>query len=216
MLDVANEYSVDFWVKFGMDKSIVLIANEGHENVDKVWMLGENIKKTDEYKYLCVTVNVIGCEKVMSEIFKAKQWYGKLASIARYRANKYLVARELWKGMAVPSLMYGVNVLNWTEIELQILEVIQNKVGRVALGVNRYGCAKAIKGDMGWSIFSERSMEENLMCKLRVERMSNQRSVKKVYKDDGRFLASGQNWSRENNLDKSIECEKDGLQWKLG
>ena len=171
MLDIVNEYSVDFGVKFGMDKSLVMVVNEDQEDVDKVWMLGECIiRKTDEYKYLGVTVSVKGCEKAKSEkIFKANQWYGRLASIARYRANKYLVVRELWKGMAVPSIMYGVNVLNWTESELQKLEVIQNKVGRVALGANRYACVEAIRGDMGWSTFSERSMKGNIMYKLRVE-----------------------------------------------
>ena len=60
-------------------------------------MLGKNaIKKTDEFKYLGVIVNVKECEKAKSDkIFKANQWYGRLAGIARYRANKYLVVREL-------------------------------------------------------------------------------------------------------------------------
>ena len=41
--------------------------------------------------------------------------------------------------------MYGVNVLNWTESELQKLDVIQNKVRRVALEANRYACVEAIR-----------------------------------------------------------------------
>ena len=32
--------------------SLVMIANEDHEDVNKVWMLGENaIKKMDEYTF---------------------------------------------------------------------------------------------------------------------------------------------------------------------
>ena len=88
--------------------------------------------------------------------------------------------------MAVPSIMYGVNVLNRAESQLQKLEVIQNKVGREALGANRYACVEAIRGDMRWSTFSERSMKGN-MYKLRVKRMPNQRWVKKVYKNGERF-----------------------------
>ena len=177
MLDVVNKYSIDFGVKFGLDKSQVMIINKDHMDVDKNWKLGENqLKNTDEYKYLGVSVNVKGCIKAKSEkIFKANQWYGRLASIARYRANKYLVVRELWKGMAVPSIMYGMNVLNWTECELQKLEVIQNKVGRIALGANRYASVEAIRGDMGWSTFSERNMKGCIMYKLRVERMPSER-----------------------------------------
>ena len=37
MLDVVNEYSVDFEVKFGLDKSLVMVVNEDNDwaNVDK-------------------------------------------------------------------------------------------------------------------------------------------------------------------------------------
>ena len=114
MLDVVNEYSVDFGVKFGMDKSQIMIVNNDQVDIERTWRLGENnVMRTNEYKYLGVTLNVKGCEKAKSEkIFKANQWYERLASIARYRVNKYLVVRELWKGIAVGSIMYGMNVLN--------------------------------------------------------------------------------------------------------
>ena len=40
--------------------------------------------------------------------------------------------------MAVPSIMYGMNVMKWTKDELDKLEVIQNKEGRIVPGANRY------------------------------------------------------------------------------
>ena len=85
MLDVVNEYSDDFCVKFGMDKSLIMIVSSNEENEDKVWDLrGNQMKRTEEYKYLCVTLNVKECEKTKSEkMSTANQWYGKLASIAR-------------------------------------------------------------------------------------------------------------------------------------
>ena len=187
LLNVVNGYGEDFCVSFSQDKSQVMVIN-GDVNERKEWRLGDRIiKRTDEYKYLGVTLNTYGVEKAKSEkIFKANQWYGRLASVARYRANKYVTVRELWKTLAVPSIMYGMNVLNWSEHELQKLEVIQNKVERVALGANRYACVEAIRGDMGWSSFSERSMKGNIMYKVRIERMDDERWVKKVYKCSGR------------------------------
>ena len=68
--------------------------------------------------------------------------------MAKYRANKYLTVRELWKTLAVPSIMYGMNVFNWSECELQNLKIIQNKVGRIALGANNYGSVDVIRGDL--------------------------------------------------------------------
>ena len=59
----------------------------------------------------------------------------------------------MWKSIAVPSIMYGMNVMKWTKGELDKLEVSQNKLGRMALGENRYVGLEAIRGDMGWSLF---------------------------------------------------------------
>ena len=187
LLDVVNGYGEEFCLSFSKDKSQVMVIN-GEPNENTEWKLGDTvIKRTDEYKYLGVTLSVNGVEKARREkIFKANQWYGRLASVARYRVNKYLTVRELWKTLAVPSIMYGMNVLNWSECELQKLEIIQNKVGRIALGANKYVSVEAIRGDLGWSSFSERSMKGNIMYKVRMDRMVNDRWVKKVHKCYGR------------------------------
>ena len=113
---------------------------------------------------------------------KANQWYGRLGSVARLRANKYEVLRELRKSAAVPSMMYGMNVMNSNETDMQKLEVVQNNVGRVAQGTYGYVAVEAIRGDMRWSIFSERRMKECMMFKIEIERMEEDRWVKKVCK----------------------------------
>ena len=65
-------------------------------DAENTWRLGENVMRIDEYKNLGVALNVKGCEKAKcKKIFTANQWNGRLASVARYRANKYLVVREL-------------------------------------------------------------------------------------------------------------------------
>ena len=53
---------------------------------------------------------------------KTNQWYGRLASVAKVRANKFEVLRELQKTVAVPHLMYGMNVVNWSEFYMQTME----------------------------------------------------------------------------------------------
>ena len=50
-----------------------------------------------------------GCEKAKNEkLSLANQLVGRLGSAARMRASKYAVLRELWKSVAVPSIMYGM------------------------------------------------------------------------------------------------------------
>ena len=114
-------------------------------------------------------------------MFKARQWSGRLASVARMRGNKYEVLRNIWKTIAVPSLMRGLDVIPCTLGDCDRLDVIQNVVGRVALGANRYVGVEAIRGDMGWSTFRERVMKGKMNYKIRLERMPEERIAKKVY-----------------------------------
>ena len=51
--------------------------------------------------------------------------------------------------MAVPIIMYGMDVTAWCEKEIDQLEVGQNKVARMALNVPRYAAVEALRGDLG-------------------------------------------------------------------
>ena len=83
--------------------------------------------------------------------------------------------------MAVPSIMYGLETMSWKKNELEKLEVFQNKVGRIALGANKYVAVEAIRGDVGWSTFEERIMKAVLRYKVRLEKMGNYSWKRKVY-----------------------------------
>lgn len=143
---------------------------------------GEEIGWTNEYKYLGIQLNESGSDcTIGKKVFKAQQWLGRLNSVARFRANKYEVIRCLWKSVAVPSLMYGSEVMVWNQKDVDRLEVIQNRVGRVALGANRFVGVEALRGDMGWSTFEERLCKSMLRYKVRLERMDECRLAKQVY-----------------------------------
>ncbi|KAG0717602.1 hypothetical protein GWK47_054088 [Chionoecetes opilio] len=143
---------------------------------------GNEIKRTKEYKYLGIWLDDKGCEKTKHErIARANQWVGRLGSVARCRANKYEVVRGLWKGVAVPSIMYGLETMVWSRKELDRLEVTQNKAGRIALGANRYVAVEAIRGDMGWSTFRERIAKAGLRYRARLQRMDDSKWASKVW-----------------------------------
>ena len=91
----------------------------------------------------------------------------------------------MWKNIAVPGIMYGMNVLGVTEKELKDLETIQNKIGRLALGGNKLERVQAIRGEMGWSTFEDRCIKATLKYKVRLEKMGEDRWAKKVYRDVG-------------------------------
>lgn len=183
MMDCVSGYGRDFDVKFSAEKSQVLVVNGTDEDVDRKWVLGgKEIGRTNEYRYLGMNVNEKGCDGTKDiKVSKANQWLGILGSAIKVRACKYEVVREVWKSVSVPSVMYGMEVLAWTEGEVDKLDAIQNKVARMALGAPRWAAVEALRGDMGWSTFRERRMKGVLRYKVRLERMSSERWARKVY-----------------------------------
>ncbi len=97
------------------------------------------------------------------------------------RACKYDVLREVWKSVAVPSVMYGMEVLAWNENEIDKLEVGQNRIAMIALNAPIYAAVEALRGDMGWSTFRERFRKASIRYKIRLERLDNARLARKVY-----------------------------------
>ncbi|KAF2366386.1 HECT domain [Trinorchestia longiramus] len=61
--------------------------------------------------------------------------------------------------------MFGMNVMAWNGGDLEKLEVLQNMVGRLALGAPKWTAAEALRGDLGWSLFSERMVKAVLNYK---------------------------------------------------
>ena len=183
LLDVVGEYGKDFGVKFSSEKSKIMIINRSDEERNVTWKLdGKDLQQTGEYKYLGIWMSQDGCNRAKNEkISMANQWVGRLGSAARMRASKYDVLREVWKSVAVPSIMYGMEVQAWNESEIEKLEVGQNRVARMALNAPRWAAVEALRGDMGWSTFRERYVKATMRYKVRLERMEDARLAHKVY-----------------------------------
>ncbi|XP_063877492.1 uncharacterized protein LOC135109778 [Scylla paramamosain] len=194
LLDVVDGYGKDFGVRFSSEKSKVMIVNRSEDESNVVWRLGENeLRQVQEYKYLGMWMSPSGCAKAKNEkISMLNQWVGRLGSAARMRASKYDVLREVWKSVAVPCIMYGMDVIAWNESEIDKLEVGQNKVARMALSAPRCTAVEALRGDMGWSTFRERLTKATLRYKIRLERMDDARIARKVYL----WNESGSKWRK--------------------
>ncbi|KAF2366571.1 hypothetical protein FHG87_002672 [Trinorchestia longiramus] len=77
--------------------------------------------------------------------------------------------------------MFGMNVMAWNGGDLQNLEVLQNRVGRLALGAPKWTAVEAIRGDLVWNLFSEKMVKAVLNYKVRIERMEYERWVKQIF-----------------------------------
>ena len=183
LLNAVGDYSKEFDVIFGHEKSNIIAINEVSPDAYEWFLNDTKLENVSEYRYLGVLLSSNGCSKGKNQrLFKAQQWYGQLYSATKFRHNKYEIVRELWKGVTVPGILYAMNVLPWILDEIQKLEVIQNKVGRVGLGANKYSAVESIRGDIGWSSLLERMMKGVLIFKKRLQDMNGGRWVKIVYR----------------------------------
>ena len=112
---------------------------------------------------------------------KAEKMYGIINGKINFRANKYEVMRGLWKGLAVPSVMYGLEIMEVGGKEKRGLEIVQNRAARRGLGANRHVATEALRGEMGWSTFQERIDKTKINYRVRLEHMSDKRWAKKVF-----------------------------------
>ncbi|KAF2356793.1 Rab-GTPase-TBC domain [Trinorchestia longiramus] len=164
MLEIVDGYSRDFKVKFGGDKSKVMVINGDETDRDREWNIGEvKIGRTKEYKYLGCMWSEDGCTRAKGEkVVKSMQWWGRLSSVAKYRANKCECVRGIWKYVAVPNIMFGINVMAWNGGDLEKLEVLQNRVGRLALDLDsleRRNCCDVFPQRDGDSISTKSECE---------------------------------------------------------
>ena len=195
MLDITYKFGKDFSLMFNTDQKkcgVLLVGNTVAQRQFKLG--GEDICTIKKYNYLGVMFDKDGTDIAKDDrIFRANQWWGRLGAMAKFRANKYEVIRGVWKSIAVPGLMYGMDVINWKGSEKREMEKTQNKIGRVALGCGKLVGNEAIRGDMGWSTFEERLMKAKLRYKVRIERMDENRWVKLI----SDVVGGKSKWKRE-------------------
>ena len=145
---------------------------------------------------------------------KAEQKNAIINSKIGFRANKYEVTRGLWKGWAVPAIMYGAEIIDMGQNEIKGLDIVQNKMARVALGANKYAATEALRGEMGWSSFEERVNKAKIGYEVRLEKMDENRWAKKILnwtRRSSKFIAEGK---RRKNKEK-IGIEREGNEIKV-
>ena len=202
LLDEVEEFSRDIKLQFGIDKCKILPINMdvNEREANKGRLLGEELDFIEEYKYLGLIIDKTGLEKERNgRRKKAEKMYGIINGKINCRANKYEVMRGLWKGIAVPTIMYGMEIIDFGKKEEKGLEIVQNRAARRALGANKHVGMEALRGEMGWSSFEERIDKAKIKYRLRLEHMNEKRWAKKVFKWRKGYCKFGKETKRRMN-----------------
>ena len=142
------------------EKSSVIIFN-----LEKKPKLIRGIEVTDKIKYLGVTVNNSrDCfrEHKMKTLEKAKRLANMTYSVIARSCNKLLIGKTYWKGVVLPSLLYGAPVIDWNEGEMEKLQRVENSVWRSILNGPGYTPNAVLRGEIGASSMKSRIIKSKL------------------------------------------------------
>ena len=70
--------------------------------------------------------------------------------------NKLLIGKTYCKSVALPSILYGINVINLTEDDIKSLQTIENSVYRAIQGAPDYAPNSTLRSEIGASLMKTR------------------------------------------------------------
>ena len=87
-------------------------------------------------------------------IKKAKMYQNIISKVSFTAPDKVEVMSCLWRGVAIPGMLYGMEVIPLCPKHLEELEQIQLKIGKSALDVPVSTANVSVYLDMGWKPIS--------------------------------------------------------------
>ena len=141
-----TKISRDYGLEINKEKSQVIIFNM-KEKPSQIM----NIKVSDNIKYLGIIINDNrNCFKKHKEkmMEKASQLANITQSVIGKSCSKILIGKTFWKTIALPSILYGTNIMNITKTEIEKLQRIENSVYRQILGAPQYTQGTALHGEI--------------------------------------------------------------------
>ena len=151
-------------------RSFGLEINKGKSNIiifnlkEKPGEIG-NILVKEEITYLGIIINDRrNCFQVHKRkmIEKARKLANLTYSIIGRSCARLLIGKTYWKNVALPSIMYGTNIINLTKQEIAKLQSIENGVYRQIFGAGNYTQGAALVGELGASSVKTRVREGQL------------------------------------------------------
>ena len=174
--------------KFGEDcdmivsqtKSKILIAGT-QPNDNPVTVYGLEVVK--DIRYLGLTLDKNGFHNNMEKkVTLSKQWLGRMGAEARFHSHSNQIIRDSWKVLAVPQIMYGMEIIQSTNNLISELETVQNRIGKLALNAGNLLTTVANRGEMGWSTFRSRMARTKLKFKAKLDLADPNSWVSIMYK----------------------------------
>lgn len=195
LLRIAGEYGEKWRLEYSEKKSQVMILGQKcrpgetwevgkfkiPEGQEKVIRIGE----VEEYEYLGVTIKATGqgmfryhMDKVRQKVNRSK---GMIKLTAGNSFNKVFTGRVLWERVAIPGMLYGLDVMSISEKDMDWMEKVQNEMGKWLLGAPPCVATEAVLGELGWIKVRDRIAKAKLNYWGYLQEVGEDRWCRKVY-----------------------------------
>ena len=153
-LKIVIQVSREFGLEINKEKSNVMIFNM-KEQPEQI----EGIKVVDRIKYLGIEIdnkrNYFKTQRIKI-LEKARKLANMTYAVIEKSCNKLLIGKTYWKSVALPSILYGINVINLSEDDIKSLQTIENSVYRAILGAPDYAPNSTLRSEIGASLMKTR------------------------------------------------------------
>ena len=164
LIRVLKQASAESGLAINVKKCKSIIFNMKENELEQYKKI-EGIEVVKEIKYLGIKiVNKRQCFSSHKEdkLQLARKFLNVMYSVISGCTNKLIVGKMYWKSIALPSILYGSAVIDWSRNEMQTLQRIENTVWRGLLGAPGYTPNTVLQGEIGTSTVETRDMKIKL------------------------------------------------------
>ena len=188
-IEIIREIGLKYGLQLNERKSQCILFNT-KEKYEKI----SNIEVVEEIKYLGVIVqakrNVF--EGQRNEIMKKKK-IKRLSvmtnSVIEKSCHRVMMGKTYWKGVVLPSALYGAEVIDMKAEEIDKLQKAENTAMRRILKAPKWTAQAAIRGEIGIRNMKERIARSRLLYLRRIETGNNE-VLKRILEDSKKHKKS--------------------------
>ena len=161
ILNRIENISMKYGLRLNKSKCKILIFNDNN-NTKEI----NEIEVVNTVKYLGILIdnkrNCYGSQK-QKTMSTANKYVNQIYSILGKSCNRMLIGKTFWKGMVLPNLLYGAEVIPFNKVEISKLQVFDNKAFRHILKVPTYAAAEFLRGEVGASSAESRDIKNKIL-----------------------------------------------------
>ena len=143
LFDIASKYFRDHGLKISPKKTKLFFSSSGEGEILYNGDTPEDTTKIEiisSFKYLGVSFNSrpyrLLADYNANVVRKCDMFLHNILSISKSNFDRSFMALTLWKQVALPSILYGVECLPLNVATINKIETTQNKIGKFALQVS--------------------------------------------------------------------------------